>query len=176
MPGVVSDLNRREVMEKGNLLIEAVSLLVQRQRETESWIAEQIWQAEERATATERVAADFEARLTAIEAHLARLVHDVEPLRDDAGVDARLERLREQVAGLKSGADARTSRPAPVVAGAPASISSPMARPQTAPTSGPGVSFWQLLGPSPDGRFGVVLIGAGALAVLYAILTQLRLA
>jgi hypothetical protein len=36
------------------------------------------------------------------------------------------------------------------------------------------VTFWDLLGPSPQDRFGLVLIGAGAIAVLYAILTQLR--
>jgi hypothetical protein len=189
---VLSDLNRREVREEGNLLIEAVSLLVQRQRETESWIAEQIWQAEERAAASERLYADFEARLAGIEEHLARLVHDVEPLRDDAGVDERLERLREQVEGLKSGADARTVRSTPINAGSPGAAhesgaseprygrralsAGPVAapRPRGAPTSGQGVSFWQLLGPSPQDRFGLVLIGAGAVAVLYAILTQLR--
>ena len=189
---MLSDLNRREVREEGNLLIEAVSLLVQRQGETESWIAEQIWQAEERAAASERLYAEFEARLAGIEEHLARLVHEVEPLRDDAGVDERLERLREQVEGLKFGADGRTARSTPVIAGAPSAAhesgaseprygrralnAGPVAapRPRATPTSGQGVSFWQLLGPSPQDRFGLVLIGAGAVAVLYAILTQLR--
>ena len=114
MVAVLSDVNRGEVREEGSLLIEAVSLLVERQRETESWIAEQIWQAEERAAAAERLYAELADRLAGIEEHLARLVQDVEPLRDDAAVDARLERLREQVEGLKSSGEARTLRPAPV--------------------------------------------------------------
>lgn len=212
---VLSDPSRREVREEGNLLIEAVSLLVQRQRETENWIAEQIWQAEERAAASERLYAEFEVRLAGIEEHLARLVDDVEPLRDDAGVDERLERLREQVEGLKSGPDGRSARTNPVLAAPPASVPArvgeaaapepqsfsnsgsgrpvsvreprysterraPSARPagesrqRTPVAAGQGVSFWDLLGPSPQDRFGFVLIGAGAVAVLYAILTQLR--
>jgi hypothetical protein len=190
---VLSDLNRKEVGEEGNLLIEAVSLLVQRQRETEGWIAEQIWQAEERASASERLYAELEVRLAGIEEHLARLVHDVEPLRDDVGVDERLERLREQVEGLKSSGDGRAVRPNPVLAVSPGSIPPPAAeprhsterravgarpvaepRPRTAGTSGPGVSFWELLGQSPQDRFGLVLIGAGLVAVVYAGLTQLR--
>ena len=214
MPTVLSDPNRREVREEGNLLIEAVSLLVQRQRETESWIAEQIWQAEERAAASERLYAEFEARLAGLEEHLARLVDDVEPLHDDAGVDARLERLREQVEGLKSGPDGRSARSAPVVATPAAAVQSPLteapgrepevfsnsnsgsisgrpvtarevryttdrrapgARPARTPVrTGQGVSFMELLGAGPAERFGLVLIGAGAVAVVYAVLTQLR--
>jgi hypothetical protein len=199
---VLSDLNRRDVGEEGNLLIEAVSLLVQRQRETESWIAEQVGQAEERATAAERLYADLEVRLAGIEEHLARLVHDVEPLREDAGVDERLERLREQVEGLKSSADGRTARTNPVLAASTAGATHSQAveprpvgareqpytaeprplgmrpvapaRPRMAATSAQGASFWDLLGPSPQDRFGLVLIGAGLVAVVYAVLTQLR--
>jgi hypothetical protein len=189
---VLSDLNRKEVRDEGNLLIEAVSLLVQRQRETESWIADQICQAEERASASERLYAEFEARLAGIEEHLARLVHDVEPLREDIGVDERLERLRKQVEGLKSSADGRTARTSTVTAGLPAPSPAPEAPrynserpassarpaadppPRTPPPSGQGVSFWELLGSSRQDRFGFVLIAAGAVAVLYAILTQLR--
>jgi hypothetical protein len=209
MPNVLSDPNRREVREEGNLLIEAVSLLVQRQRETESWIAEQIWQAEERATASERLYAEFEARLAGIEEHLARLVDDVEPLHDDAGVDERLERLREQVEGLKSGPESRSARTPPVLAAPPTAVQSTAteapgrepeafsssvtgrpvtrevrysperrgrsARPARPPVAtGQGVSFWTLLGAGPAERFGLVLIGAGAVAVVYAVLTQLR--
>src|SRR5437868_14500501 len=92
---------RTEVKVEGNLLIEAVSLLVQRQRETESWVAEQIWQAGERASATDRRYAELEARLEGIEAHLARLVHEVEPTRGDPVGDERLARLRERVVGLQ---------------------------------------------------------------------------
>ena len=40
--------------------------------------------------------------------------------------------------------------------------------------SGSGVGFWDLLGSNPQDRAGVLLIGAGGVAVLYALLTQLR--
>ena len=71
---------RLAVVVLRNLLIEAVSLLVQRQRETEGWVAEQIWQAEERAAATERRYAELEARLLGIEEHVSRLVEWAEEL------------------------------------------------------------------------------------------------
>jgi hypothetical protein len=98
-----------EVKEEGNLLIEAVSLLVQRQRETEGWVAEQIWQAEERAAAAERRYAELEDRLGGIEEHLSRLVNELEPAPGgNAEVDQRLSRLREQVEDLKTvGTDGR---------------------------------------------------------------------
>jgi hypothetical protein len=98
-----------EVKEEGNLLIEAVSLLVQRQRETEGWVAEQIWQAEERAAAAERRYAELEDRLGGIEEHLSRLVNELEPASGgNAEVDQRLSRLREQVEDLKTvGTDGR---------------------------------------------------------------------
>src|SRR5712691_7470225 len=116
-----TEVKKTEVKEEGNLLIEAVSLLVQRQRETEGWVAEQIWQAEERAAATERRYAELEARLVGIEEHLARLVHDVDVVPGGALDDERLARLREQVEGLKSvGADGYTNRAAPVTPPAPA--------------------------------------------------------
>src|SRR5438270_10958452 len=102
VPPDLSKNEVKEVKEEGNLLIEAVSLLVQRQRETEGWVAEQIWQAEERATATERRYAELEARLVGIEEHLARLVQDVEPTAGGGLDDERLARLREEVEGLKS--------------------------------------------------------------------------
>jgi len=181
---VASDLSRSEVKEEGNLLIEAVALLVQRQRETESWVAEQIWQAEERAAATDRRYAELEARLEGIEEHLARLVHEIEPARGDPAADERLARLREQVEGLKlspgtagqTGADASPREPE---SARPAASAEPRYQRPAVAAPGPGgsspsVTFWDLLGPSPQDRLGLVLIGAGAIAVLYAILTQLR--
>src|ERR1051325_10074141 len=98
---VPSELSRRDeptdIKHEGNLLIEAVSLLVQRQRETEAWIAEQIWQAVERAATVERHYADLGARLAGIEAHLDRLAHGLELSRGNPATEARLARLREQV-------------------------------------------------------------------------------
>jgi archaellum component FlaC len=252
-----------EVKEEGNLLIEAVSLLVQRQRETEGWVAEQIWQAEERAAAAERRYAELEDRLDGIEEHLSRLVNELEPAPGgNAEVDQRLSRLREQVEDLKTvGTDGRPAvspRMSPIAEAAQPrsreveSVSAPDERsPQTpgraaryadtpapselpgrgvryadtpAPSELPGratryadtpapsespaestrptdrstgivgappaavasapragatgastdVGFLDLLGSSPADRWGAVLIAAGAVAVLFAVLTSLR--
>src|ERR1044071_8498021 len=98
---VPSELSRRdessEIKQEGNLLVEAVSLLVQRQRETETWISEQLWQAEQRASESDRRYAELEARLAGIETHLARLVHELEPSADDG----RIGQLRQQLQGLR---------------------------------------------------------------------------
>ena len=216
-----------------NLLIEAVSLLVQRQRETESWVAEQVWQAEERATEVEHRYAELEARLAGIEEQLDRLLSEVEPGRS-AAVDERLARLREQVEGLKSAADGRSARtsgnvvlaaedkPEPVAAraaerrpesreadgapepryadGAPERQverrgearpeprydpreveprreerrpAGPPRRSAVAAASPQSVGFLELLGATPQDRWGFVLILAGAVAVVYAVLSQL---
>jgi hypothetical protein len=194
---VTSDLSRNEVREEGNLLIEAVALLVQRQRETESWVAEQIWQAEERAAATDRRNAELEARLEGIEGHLARLVHELEPQPGDAVANERLARLREQVEGLKleptvrEPESARTvvAEPRPVVTRSPDPVPAAEPRPgapaeprherrpaaaQAVSSRGSSVSFLDVLGPNPQDRWGVVLIGAGVLAFVFAVLTQLR--
>jgi len=188
---VASNLSRNDVREEENLLVEAVSLLVQRQRETETWVAEQVWQAQERAAVTERRYAELEARLVDIEDQLNRLLREVEPGRSGADVEERLARLREQVEGLKSGPDgrpARTAQPVPVEPAAPPPppaferverVDPPPIRPARAAATvgggGQSASFMELLGSTPQDRFGVVLIGLGAIAVLYAILTQLPL-
>jgi hypothetical protein len=211
-PDLSSKEPKTEIKEEGNLLIDAVSLLVQRQRETETWVSEQIWHAEERAAETERRYAELESRLADIEAHLARLVHDVEPSGGDAVVDERLARLREQLEGLKSVADGHpTSRGAVASRAIPADEPPPAVQPRrrtsatvtaevprtvtvaesTAedepvyerrvvatrrPVANTGIGFWDLLGDTREDRAGVLLIGAGAVAVLYAILLQLRFA
>ena len=171
---VSANLPHTELGEEDNLLVEAVSLLVQRQHETESRVAEQIWQAEERTTATERRYAELEARLASIEEQLARVMHEVQPARGDAAPDERLARLREQLEGLKSGADgrpARRSTPAALTPGPSPRNAGAVAH---TPQSARRVSFWDLLGSSPQDRFGLVFIGVGAVAVLYAVLSLLR--
>ena len=198
------DVSRNEVKDEGNLLVEAVSLLVQRQRETESWVSEQVWQAEERAAATERRYAELEARLAGIEDQLMRLAQEPgEPGRGDAGVDERLARLREQVEGLKSGADGRPVRSAagtPIAAGLvpahdevathepepargvaiPPELRSRYARRGAYAAARGGArqrqsaSFMELLGATTQDRVGVVFIGVGLVAVIYAALNLLR--
>jgi hypothetical protein len=131
---VPSNLSRKEAAEEGKLLIEAISLLVQRQHETESWVDEQIGQAEGRAAATDRRYAELEARLVSIEEHLAQLVLDT----------------------------------APAVVSTPLEVAVPVLAP---PARGPEHARSTV---SLRDRFGVALIGAGAVAVLYVMLTQLR--
>ncbi|HEY1296554.1 MAG TPA: hypothetical protein VGJ60_26045, partial [Chloroflexota bacterium] len=109
-----SDLSHTDVTHEDNLLVEAVSLLVRRQRETETLVAEQMCQAEERAAATERRYSDLEKRLGGIEDQLARLVHQFEPGLGDGPVDERLARLREQLEELKAEPNGRPlSAPGP---------------------------------------------------------------
>jgi hypothetical protein len=184
---VASDLSRADLREDESLLIEAVELLVQRQRETESWVTEQARQAEERAVVSERRYTDLEARLVGVESQLERLMHDVGPGRSDTVVDERLALLREQVEGLKSRlpahntAPAREPEPPRPVAQSPRTYSRAERhpnRPARAAAIVGGIqsaSFWEVLGSTPEDRFGIALIGLGAIAVLYAILTQLPL-
>jgi hypothetical protein len=212
---VARELRSDEMEQADNLLIEAVSLLVQRHRETESWLSEQIAQADHRAAATERRYADLETRLTGIEDQLDRLARELEP-RFDTASDERLARLREQVEDLKSEGDGRSVRvvpshgpvipasspmaavPPPAVLPPPTPIAPPVgaapahsvpsapasavvtapspapAAPVVAVSSGQAESVWDVLGPRPQDRFGLVLIGLGLLAVFFAILTQLH--
>src|SRR5690348_5925957 len=107
---VARDLPQEEAPHEDNLLIEAVSLLVQRQRETEAWVAEQVEQAEERAAAVEQRYAELEGRLAGIEFQLDRLVRELEPGRGEAAPGSQLARLREQVEELKSDTDGRPPR------------------------------------------------------------------
>jgi hypothetical protein len=217
---VARDLSHAGAHEEDNLLIEAVSLLVQRQRETEVWVAEQIDQADERAASVERQYAALESRLAGIEEQLDSLIREVEPGRGDAVVGQRLARLREQVADLRSDSDGRSLRSVPSAApvepqAAPrepdayppapplqslsttdayrappqslpeAPIAAEAARPSpsgvSAATASPAplsaaarASLWELTGPTSRDRFGLGLIGFGVIAVLYAVLTQLR--
>jgi len=218
---VSRDLRSDDAEQEDNLLIEAMSLLVQRHRETESWLAEQIALAEHRAVASERRYADLETRLTGIEDQLTRLAHELEPGRGDAAADERLARLREQVEGLKSDGDGGPGHAVPPPGAIPPTAAGPLAAsaaaapaPAKAPVSAPAsagpatpepkrqqtsaaansqsaaaasgssavsafssqaTSVWEMMGPRPQDRFGLVLIGVGLLAVFYAILTQLRL-
>jgi hypothetical protein len=210
----VPDLSRREdvggeIKPEGNLLIEAVSLLVQRQRETETWISEQLWQAEQRAADTEQRYAELASRLAGIESHLAQLVHEMEPGADDG----RIARLRDQLQDLRRGEPMRASdevtRPIPTPIEPMAEDRAPRSSPtaqltSTAPvasepraettaapvpsqprravaaaaaapsTSTTNVTFWELLGSTRGDRFGAVMMGLGAVALLFVVLSQLR--
>jgi hypothetical protein len=208
---VASNLPRRDASEEGNLLIEAISLLIERQRETESWVAEQLSQAEERTEATDRRQAELDSRLTALQDQLSRLMRELGASRAEAAVDQRLARLREQLEDLRSQteprpvrstspggvtsldvalarrqSDAQRPSPPPPEVAAPARVEPearsgpdgasqpPRAVTIKAPASKGDRSLWALMGPTPQHRFGLVLIGVGVLALLYAILSQVH--
>jgi hypothetical protein len=186
---VASNPSRSNVIEEENLLIEAVSLLLQRQRETESVLAESRQQLD----GIDRRHAEFEARLASIEDRLARLARELGSSRTDAAAGERLARLREHLAELKSDGDPRPRRPLrpPEVTSLDAARRQPEAQraasgtgaslPSSAPdavvptpeaTRGP--TLWNIVGATPRDRFGLLLIGVGVIAVLYAVLSMLH--
>jgi hypothetical protein len=136
---VASNLPREDVPHEENLLLEAVSLLVERQRDTEE-------------------------RLAAIEDRVSRLVREQASGRPSAA-DERLARLREQVADLRSEAkpEARAVRAVSPV------------RTVVPQTRTPAPTLPDLIGATARQRFGSLMMLVGALAVLYAVGTQLHL-
>jgi hypothetical protein len=220
-----------DIRQELDVLGDAVLLLMRRRRDSDTWIGDQLRQAEQRAADAERRYADLEWRLAAIETHLQRLAQEVQAPADES----RIALLREEIRGL--GADqpvpTTTSAPAPlpiadwtarpqrsqpvsygedVVRGdavsardvgavEPRGAASPIVAPEllrsepalvavrtepvpprpepaAVPAASPratNVSFWQVLGANRQDRTGVVLMGIGAVGVLYALLTQVRL-
>jgi hypothetical protein len=158
-----------DTVDEENLLIEAISLLVQRQREMEAWLADQISQADDRTSTAEQRYTELESRLAGIEDRLERLVRDFEPSAIGPSED-RLARLREQVEGLKSETDGRTIRGQP-----PPRLASPEPPPPSPSPSPRGSTLSDVLGRTPADRFGSFLIAIGALAVVYAVLSQFAL-
>jgi septal ring factor EnvC (AmiA/AmiB activator) len=145
---VASNLPREDPAADDNLLIEAVSLLLQRQREAEAWIAQH---------------SDVDSRLAALEDRLNRLAREQATSRA-SGADERMARLREQVEALRTG----ESDPRPVRAVTPVRSVTPAA--PTLPRTP-----WEVMGATPRHRFGLAMMAVGVLAVLYAVATQLRL-
>lgn len=158
-----------ETTEQGNLVIEALTLLVQRQREIETWVAEQVWQAEERVAATEGQYSDLERRLQDIEARLGRLAHQLELRQSDEPSNSRLIELREQIEALRSTPNGLR---APLVETSSETTFTTQAR--ESHTTRRDVGLWDLLGQSGQERVGLIVMGLGGVAALFAILSQLR--
>ena len=189
---MASNLPRREVSEEENLLIEAVSLLVQRQRDTEA-----------RTAAAERHFAELESRLADIEARLS----EVAPSRVSGSVDKRLALLREQLEALRAESEGRGARPvgltslegrrqpgspSPHPSAAPPSdtmvprasaneaaaatppVRAPLEHRAAQAAAGGAVSAWDVFGATPRHRFALLLIVVGVLAVLYSAFLLIR--
>lgn len=184
------------IRQELDLLGEAVSLLVRRRRQNTTWIKEQVRQAEQRAADSERRRAELEGRLAQLESQLERLVQDFKPGADETRIALLHEQIQDlsveqpesvQVAPSASVAqqDVRKAQvvPAHDVRTEPphGSVSAPAEEParsdavSAASTHPTKVTFWDMLGATRQDRVGVVLMGLGAVGVLYALLTQLRL-
>jgi len=171
--------------EEADLLIEAVSLLGQRQQELDAWAAERERASDERLVAVEERQAEFERRLAALEQRVAQL-DDGEHGGPAGGPEDRLERLRQQVEELR-GAAVQIDEAAPESDVLPAPEPAPVAAPaparaaavaSSAPTTvaQPSVGVWQRLEQMPRNRLDMLLLVLGAVVVLYAGLWQIALA
>jgi hypothetical protein len=174
---VHDDQAEATVVRERALLLEALTLLVQRQAETETALTDQLARTNNRVTTVERRYIDLEARLGDIDERLRRLAIEVEP---DPGLRQRVVVLQAQVERLHSrGAEAPVAAPPPP----PASVqTAPPVRPPRAAPLPPrraamvasGDTLWDRLGANNQDRASVVLIGTGLLVVVFAALAQLR--
>jgi hypothetical protein len=182
------------------LLLEALTLLVQRQAETESTMTDQIARTNARVVNVERRGTALEARVADIDARLRQLAIQVEP---DPGLASRVAVLQAQLQQLHV-ARIPDDEPEPlqssVVTSAPPSptptppsptprtslhaqaIRQPQAPPprrdvmppRRAVLVGSADALWDRLGTTNQDRASLVLIGTGVLVVVFAALAQLR--
>jgi hypothetical protein len=176
--------------EESRLLVEAVSLLLEREREIEATLTDRFHHAERHAARVERGYAEVEARVHRIEKRLAELAPSIDPRSGDLAV---LAQIRGQLTALAPPAGPAAapeplqqlvsvppSGPPPVSPTPPPPPSSPATHADTASASSAlttssadsGKSPWSALGDTREARFGALLMAAGAIALLYIILTQ----
>jgi hypothetical protein len=174
------------------LLLEALTLLVQRQADTESALTDKVARTNTRVANVERRGADLEARVADIDARLQQLATQVEP---DPGLASRVAVLQAQLQQLHVGRIAEqpyqssapeppthqappTSQTEPAVPASPPvqAVRKPQAPPpRRAAVVGSADSLWDRLGTTNQDRASAVLIGTGVLVVVFAALAQLRL-
>ena len=178
-------------IDERQLLLEAVTLLTQLQSDTETTLHGRLDQTWRRMSVLEQRLGEFETRLTSIDDRLARLAVE---LRPDPRIDERVNQLRTNIDRLASRSNARATQPAarsvavaeadrtPVVPSAVDSVTQP--EPVTAPAPAdegpfkrqvePAPKVLDYLGRTPQDRAGVILIGVGLVAVVYAALANIR--
>jgi hypothetical protein len=140
------------------LLLEAVTLLMQRQCEMDAWVTQQVDLARQAADRAEVRQMAIVARVERMEQRLAAL--HPRPASTNghyAGVRADLAPVPPVAPPTANGHAA----PDPVVA---------VAQSTTVVPNAP--SNWDIIGETPGARFGALLIGGGAVAVLYGLLVQ----
>jgi hypothetical protein len=185
------------------LLLEALTLLVQRQVESESALSDQVARTNTRVANVERRGVDLAARVADIDARLLQLATQVEP---DPGLASRVAVLQAQLQQLQVARIADTQpvpqppqpsyqAPPPPVQTAPRTEPTPpvlpllqaIRQPQSQPPRqyvpqhrrpavvGTADTLWARLGNTNQDRASIVLIGTGVLVVVFAALAQLRL-
>jgi hypothetical protein len=174
------------VIRERALLLEALTLLVQRQTETETALADQLARTNNRVATVERHCVELEARLADIDTRLQRLALEVQP---DPGLPQRVAVLQAQVERLHGHAAASeavpraqpVAAPGPMPVAAASASAPPPVRPRAAPLPprravlvASGDTLWDRLGATNQDRASVVLIGTGVLVVVFAALAQLR--
>ena len=192
--GAVHDADAEATLARERaLLLEALTLLVQRQAETESALTDQVARTNTRVANVERRGVDLEARVAGIDARLQQLATQVEP---DPGLSGRVAVLQAQlqqlhVARLADAQPSQSSAPEPTFAPPPPTVQTEAAAPTSHPPQairqthappprraavvGSADTLWARLGNTNQDRASAVLIGTGVLVVVFAALAQLRL-
>jgi hypothetical protein len=186
VPAVEPDETPATPSDERKLLIDAVTLLARNQSRAESELAQQSAESSRRMLALERRCLDLEQRLGGIQEELRKLSREV-LLSADPDSQQRLAELRGQLARLAQRSDVNAT-PAnivamdfdavhPVPADAPvAPVEPPTPVP---PPAAPGSNsaprpLWRSSNVVTQDNAGLLLIGVGAVAVLFAILTQIH--
>jgi hypothetical protein len=149
--------------EDASLLVEAVTLLLERELEIEATITDRFRQVDLRAGDVHERWEVIEERLFRIERRLAELAPSVDPRRAGA---AQLSQLKHNVEALP----ARTATPATVGRRVERAVAQPereLASPSTS-----NASRWGVLGDTVEGRLGAVLMGVGAMVLVVVLFTQ----
>jgi hypothetical protein len=141
-------------------MLEALTLLVQRQAETESALADKVARTSTRVANVERRGVELDARVADIDARVRQLATQVEP---DPGLPRRVAVLQAQLEQLHT---ARLAEEHPSQSSAPQPPAAVVRSTDTA---------WDRLGATNQDRASAILIGTGVLVVVFAALAQLRL-
>ena len=159
-----------QAIDERKLLIDAVTLLARNQAEAESAQSQYAADASRRMLTLERRCLELEQRLAALDERLRKLSDDVHMPVDSEGAE-RLSALRGEVERMTH----RPSAPAPPAEPATNTVAA-AAPPPTTTRQMPAIN-WQTLASSgvvTQDRAGLALMGLGAVAIVFAILTQVR--
>jgi hypothetical protein len=149
--------------EEAKLLVEAVSLLLQREQEIETAMTDRFRKAQLRAADVAQRWNSVDQRLSRVEQRLAELAPSIDPQRAGAAVVSQLKYEVESLPiRIASSANVGGRLERTVADSAPEVASQPKAT----------TSAWALLGDTAEARLGAVLIGVGALVLVVVLFMQ----